>query len=131
MQDLIYYSELHRKDFLLLLEKMASTDPYHTAVAYLFSMDSVCAEHINDIFDFKDDAIKPDCFGKGWQTGTSKKTVRLAFNLWNNYSGQLALDDESINDAAEYYSVSEIFCCSYAPYYWQAIRLRYPEYGLL
>ena len=26
------------------------------------------------------------------------------------------------------YTVEELFCCSYAPYFWQAIQIRYPEY---
>ena len=26
------------------------------------------------------------------------------------------------------YSVSDIFCCSYAMYFWEGIKLRYPEY---
>ncbi len=25
-------------------------------------------------------------------------------------------------------SVSDIFCCGYAVYFWQSIKLRYPEY---
>lgn len=27
------------------------------------------------------------------------------------------------------YSVSDIFNCSYAMYFWEGIKLRYPEYG--
>ena len=26
------------------------------------------------------------------------------------------------------YSVEELFCCEYAPYFWQAVQIRYPEY---
>lgn len=29
---------------------------------------------------------------------------------------------------SEHYAPSEIFCCSYAPYFWEAIKIRYPEY---
>ena len=25
-------------------------------------------------------------------------------------------------------TVEDIFCCAYAPYFWQAIQIRYPEY---
>ena len=28
----------------------------------------------------------------------------------------------------EHYTVEDLFCCEYAPYFWQAIQLRYPEY---
>ena len=27
------------------------------------------------------------------------------------------------------YTVEELFCCAYAPFFWQAIQLRYPEYA--
>ena len=26
------------------------------------------------------------------------------------------------------YTVEELFCCGYAPYFWQAVKIRYPEY---
>ncbi len=35
--------------------------------------------------------------------------------------------DEQIDECREY-SVSDIFCCGYAMYFWQGIQLRYPEY---
>ena len=28
------------------------------------------------------------------------------------------------------YTVEELFCCAYAPYFWQAIQIRYPEYAV-
>ena len=31
-------------------------------------------------------------------------------------------------DECREYSVSDIFCCGYALYFWQGIQLRYPEY---
>ena len=35
------------------------------------------------------------------------------------------LENEKISNC---YAPSEIFCCSYAPYFWEAIQIRYPEY---
>ena len=52
----------------------------------------------------------------------------MAFNIWNH---NLMFDSEEdlINDKkSSAYAVSEIFCCSYAPYFWEAIKIRYPEY---
>lgn len=34
--------------------------------------------------------------------------------------------EEQINECRQY-SVEELFCCAYAPYFWQAIQIRYPE----
>ncbi len=31
-------------------------------------------------------------------------------------------------DEYRYYTVEDLFCCGYAPYFWEAVRLRYPEY---
>lgn len=63
----------------------------------------------------------------GIQTGTSKKVTRLAFNLFN---GAVCDSDEDFenNRVSPYYAVDEIFCCGLAPYFYQAIKLRYPEY---
>ena len=35
--------------------------------------------------------------------------------------------DEQVRECREY-SVSDIFCCGYAMYFWQGIQLRYREY---
>ena len=56
--------------------------------------------------------------------------VRLAFNLYTD--GTPSVDDykrrdEQIDECRRY-SVSGIFCCGYALYFWQGIQLRYPEY---
>ena len=36
--------------------------------------------------------------------------------------------DRQKGKISEYYNPSEIFCCSYAPYFVEALKLRYPEY---
>ncbi len=109
----------HEDNYYTVLEKMKSTDCYHKAVAYLLTLDSVCKKHINDVFDFKEDIIKPDGLHTAWQTGTSVKTTRLAFNLWNTFieSGE-----------EKRFTPDEIFTSSYTKYYFEAIKLRYPEH---
>ena len=117
------HEELYNK----LCSRMAYIDCYHKAVAYLISLDTVCRQHIADMFDFDEDVIIPECLRKPWQTGTSKKTTRLAFNLWNSYQSEgEPLKEEQLSPN---YTPEHIFSCSYAPYYWQAIKLRYPEYA--
>jgi hypothetical protein len=55
------------------------------------------------------------------------------FNLWNgcHSDGETYTDrhGEEVELPSYRYTVDEIFNCSYAPYYWQAIRLRYPLYA--
>lgn len=127
-----FKDEYHETLFWVIMQKMNCKDVYHQSVAYLIALDSVCQNHVEDMFDFKKNCIKPNCLDKGWQTGISKKTTRLAFNLWNGYctDGGTYTNEDGYEDElpSSYYAVDNIFCCSYAPYYWEAIKLRYPEY---
>jgi len=116
---IVFMDWKHKNTFFEFLNKMRRSDVYHDSVAYLLSLDLVCREHIEDIFDFEEDIIKLDCFNISWQTGTSSNTIRLAFNLWNGCCSEFN---------PVFYSVHEIFCCSYAPYYVEALKLRFPEY---
>lgn len=121
-----FYDDEHEELYNELCSRMKYLDCYHQTAAYLLALDSVCRQHINDIFDFSEDVIKPECLNKPWQTSTSRKTTRLMYNLWNGYNSEgepLEEEQPSTN-----YTPEHIFACSYAPYYWQAIKLRYPEY---
>ena len=52
----------------------------------------------------------------------------MAFNLWNGSLIYDSEDDLENRKISLEYAVSEIFCCSYAPFFWEAIKIRYPEY---
>ena len=80
--------------------------------------------------DVKTGYVKTECLREGWQTSGSVKAIRMAFNLYCN--GAPSVDDyrdaeEQLQECSQY-NVEELFCCSYAPYFWQAIQIRYPEY---
>lgn len=132
MTDRTFMDDKHWECFTEIINQMQQSDVYHLSMAYLLALDTVTRRHVNDIFDFSEDCIKPDALQEPWQTGTSRKTTRLAFNLWNG----CCTDGETYTDEDGYtadlpsgnYSVSDIFSCNYAPYYWEAIKLRYPEY---
>lgn len=85
----------HEEIFNELCEKMRYSDTYHQSLAYLIALDTVCRNHISDIYDIAEDSIKTNCINKEWQTSTSKKTIRLAFNLWN---GTTTAHDRSHGD---------------------------------
>ena len=100
-----------------ILKQMRSSDCYHTVIAYLFTLDDVCYQYFADLFDLESDAILGEnALSLSWQTDTSRKTTRLAFNLWNSFEDGI------------YSSVDAIFSCEYAPFFWVAIKLRFPEY---
>lgn len=123
---MIFRSARHKADFYRFLKMMKRQDSYHQAIAYLLALDDVMASNYTDVFDFAEDFIKIEsAFNHGWQTGTSQKTTRLLFNLWNGCANDY---DDDNGATSNYYTVDGIFCSCYAPYYWEAIKLRYPEY---
>lgn len=131
--NIFFFNEEHKAAFYGMLSRMQSADDcYHQSLAYLLTLDSVCKEHIDDCFDYKNDLIKIEALAQPWQTGTSKKTTRLAYNLWNGCydDGEKYTDKDgyTVPLPSQYYTVDEIFNCSYAPYYWQAVQLRHPYY---
>lgn len=129
-----FKNEYHETLFWVIMQKMKYKDDFHTTVAYLIALDPVCQNHVEEMFDFKKDHINPKCIKEAWQTGISKKTTRLAFNLWNNHctDGDTYTKDNGYEDElpSRYYSVADIFCCPYASYYLEAVKIRYPEYTM-
>lgn len=119
---MIFKDERHESLFWSILDEMDNDDVYHTALAYLIALDNVCRKHVNEIYNFEEHLIRPACLCRGWQTGTSIKTTLLAFNLYTDHTAFCK------NNEVSYCSVANIFCCSYAPYYWQALKIRYPEF---
>ena len=83
-----YYfdSEEQKSAYNALLEKMGESDKYHRTMAYLLSCNEVLRQNADTFFDFENDMIRPDSLSSACLTGTSTKTLRLAFNLWNGYT---------------------------------------------
>lgn len=129
MITMIFCDKDHETAYYEILNRMKYTDCYHRSVAYLFALDTVIRKQTDEVFNFQDDGIKCDGLHKSFQTGTSRKTTRLAFNLWNGCAddGETYIDDDGYKSElpSRYYAPDEIFCCSYAPYYWQAIQIRF------
>ena len=131
---MIFKDNKHESYFYHFIDKMKlrHSDPERVALAYLLALNEDCRSHINDLYDFEERVILPEGLEQEWQTHTSLKTTRLAFNLYNGYcyDGQTykGSDGYEMDLPSRYFTPVEIFCCSYAPYYWQAIKIRYPEY---
>lgn len=110
------------------LAKLGKKDVYYKSLVYTLGICETTREHFKEIFNIYQSEVNLDAIQKGWQTGTSEKVTRMAFNLWNHclmYDSEDDLDKEKISSS---YAPSEIFCCSFAPYFWEAIKIRYPEY---
>lgn len=102
-----------------MLKRTGNTDSYHQAFFYCVGISDTTRRNVERIFDFKQGHIRPEGLHEGWQTGSSIRLTRLAFNLWNGYTER---GDEQMS------TPYEIFDCGYAPYFFEAIRLKYPEY---
>lgn len=106
----------HATFYRRALERCGTADAYHKAFFYVMGLSRDTRHHIDQVFDFSEDAIRPNCLEEGWQTSGSARLTRLAFNLWNGWN--------SDGMATPY----DLFDCEYAVYMLEAVRLRYPEY---
>ena len=41
--------------------------------------------------------------------------------------GDYEAEEDQLKEC-QYYTVEDLFCCGYARYFWEAIKIRYPEY---
>ena len=110
----------HKKFYYFMLKRCARWDDvYYRALFYTLGLCRETQEHVEDIFDFEERSIKPEALYAGWQTGQSLRLTLIAFNLWNGWT---------LTGKEHLSTPYELFDCSFAPYFWEAIRLRYPEY---
>lgn len=130
-QNIIFISEAHEKFYYEKLNEVRYQDVYHKALCYCLGICDDTRSNVNRIYDFKTGHVKTECLKEDWQTSGSVRVIRIAFNLYCN--GMPSVydyedTDEQVDECKEY-SVEELFCCSYAPFFWQAIQIRYPEYA--
>ena len=125
-----FRNEEHQEFYNEKMKEVRYRDCYHEALIYTLGICADTRQQFERIYDLKSGLIKPKCLHEGWQTGSSLKVVRLAFNLYTDVTPTKDLyrkKDEMLRECNEY-SVSNIFCSNVAPYFWQAIQIRYPEY---
>lgn len=111
----------------LILQKYRKTDVYYKSIVYTLGICETTRSNFDKIFSIENGEININSINSAFQTGTSEKVTRMAFSLWNrcNYDSD---KDRQNGKVSEYYNPSEIFCCSYAPYFVEALKIRYPEY---
>lgn len=124
--NILFASKEHEERYKSFLESMKSQDVYHQSVAYLLALDDFVGVEEN-VFNFETDRIYPSALSAGWQTSGSARTTRLMLNLWNGWAYSNSEDEEN-GVVSIMYAVDNIFCCSNAPYYFEAIKLRFPLY---
>ena len=124
-----FYDVAHEEFFQENLKRsMASghtPDSYFQSFLYLCGLFADTRNHFHRLFDWQEWCIRPEGLSEGWQTGTTRKITRLAFSLWNGYGQEIP--DRS--DISASFLPDEVFCCPFQPYFFDAIRLRFPEYS--
>lgn len=113
-----FISAKHQEFYASMMTKAKRDDCYHRAFFYIVGLTDETRRHIGDLFDFVEDGIVPDGLQEAWQTGGSIRVCRMAFNLWGGY----------IEEGAEAETTPEnLFACSFAPYFVEGLKLRFPE----
>lgn len=133
MQEVIFKDRKHETFYNTYLLKCRYQDTYHKALIYCLGLSGDTRNHIYQIYDFKTGCVKPKCLQEGWQTSGSQRIVRMAFNLYTDRTPSTFGYDDVNEKIAEtrLYSVSDLFCTGDAKYFWEAIKIRYPEYCTL
>lgn len=128
--NIIFKSEAHKNFFREYLFRCRRQDVYHAALIYCLGLSEDTRCNANRIYDFKSGNVKTECLHEGWQTSGSRYIIRMAYNLYCNGTPSVSDYEEAEDQLAECrkYTVEDLFCCGYAPYFWQAIKIRYPEF---
>lgn len=92
------------------------TSPYHAALFYVMGLHDETRHNKSDLFDFYHDCIRPEGLHAAWHTSGTMQATLLAFNLWNGFT----LQNETTSE--------NLFACGDAPFFVEALKLRYPEY---
>ena len=115
----LYFIDKEHETMFYSLIDTDSDRIYYMPLMYLLTMDRECRKHIKQIYNFEERCIIPDCLAAAWVTGSSRRTLNLAFNLYT--------DNTAFTDNVAACSISNIFDYSaeYNFYYWNAIKMRY------
>lgn len=121
----IFMNDKHRAFYEEQVKKTSSyEDPCRKALFYALGLTEETCRNIKRLYNFKERCIEFDALGDEWQTGTSGRVCRLAFNLYNGLHGEQ--DD---GESAEEYTPYGLFDCGLILYMLEAVKIRYAEYS--
>ena len=110
-RNITFKNKEHEKFYHTYLPKCRYQDTYHKALVYCMGLSEDTRRNVNRIYDFETGFIKPGCL---YTDGTPTT---------DEYD-----DTEEQIVETRLYSVSDIFCTGDARYFWEAIKIRYPDY---
>ena len=123
---MVFIDGQHRKFYEDCINKAnASKDPYRKALFYMLGLTEKTRCNISHLYDFKERGIVFDGLFGDFQTSVSLKVTRMAFNLYNGFTGDTG---EKGNDEPRFYSPYYLYDTGLMVYFFEAVKLRYPEY---
>ena len=126
---IIFKDQEHEAFYMNGLQRCKCQDANHKALIYCLGISGDTRQCVERIYDFDNDSVKTECLGEGWITSGSARIVRMAFNLFcNGTPSAYDLEGEEKVRECQRYTVEDLFCCEYAVYFLEAVKVRYPEY---
>ena len=129
---IIFKDKEHELNYCSLLQRMNKVTSNRQAVFYLLALDQICFEHCRELYDFHEDNMIPEGLDKAWHTSASRRTTRLAFNLYNGYfsDGETYIGSDGFEEMlpSRFYTPYTFFGCEDAPYYVEALKIRFPKF---
>ena len=121
----------HHKFYSGTLQKFSDPAAPEKALCYCLGIHPAIREHVDHIYDFSTGQVTPECMQEGWVISAEdsediRTVIRMAYNLYGGTPSVEEADDQL--DECRKYTVDELFNCRYAPYFWESIKIRYPEY---
>jgi len=123
---MIFMDNRHREFYEDCISRTnAASDPYRKALFYTLGLTDETRRNINHLYDFEERGINFDGLFGGFQTSGSLKVTRMAFNLYNGFTGDTGGQK---SDAPDFYSPYHLYDTGLMAYFFEAVKLRYPEY---
>ena len=123
---MVFMDNAHKDFYIRCVSKAnAADDPYRKALFYTLGHTSETRRNISSLYDFDESGIILDGLFGGFQTSTSIKATRMAFNLYNGFTGDTG---GKRNDSPDNYCPYNLYDTGLMAYFFEAAKLRYPEY---
>lgn len=129
---IIFKNGEHEDFYYGMLKHMRFQDCYHRALVYVLGISGDTRRNFKRIYDIESGCVRTECLQEGWLTSGSGRIIRMAFNLYCNGTPSVYdyEDNEEQLKECRCYTVEDLFCCEYAGYFWEAVKIRYPEYAI-
>lgn len=124
MNEIIFLDDEHKARYEELIQDFSfngKIDTYRSSLAYLIALTDETYRNRSRLYDTKERSIIPEGLNAAFQTGTTTRLTMLAFNL---FTSSTAFCDD---DMREYCTPDYIFESNLAPYFVEAIKIRYPH----